>query len=343
MAGSGDVLGRGTVLEGEDGLGDHLTSVGSDDPSTEYLISLLAGENLDETLNILVATRSTVGIKWEGTLIILDTLLNKLFFAEADVGDLGVSIDDTGDGVVVDMTTLADQVLDGGDTLLFGLMGEHGAVNDVTNSVDMRLLGLPRLVNFDLAPLVGLEAGLLKIETTSEWLSTDRQKHDISGHLLVALRATERNGNTLLLVVDTASKSRVDLEVHALLLERLLELGGHLLVEEGADALSVLDDGNLGSETAVNGAHLEADNATTDDDHGLGNLLESESTGRADDVLLVHVKNTRRKLGRLTAGSDDNVLGLDLLGTAFVKIDTNRIGAREFTPASHVVDLVFLE
>lgn len=173
VARSSDILGRGAVLEGEDSLGDHLTGVSANDPSTEYLVCLLAGENLYETLNIIVATRSTVSIKWEGTLIIFDALLNELLLAEADVSDLGVRIDNTGDSIVVDVTAITDNVLDGGNTLLFSLMREHGTVNDVTNSVDMLMLGLPRLVNLDLAPLVGLEASLLKIETAGEWLSAN--------------------------------------------------------------------------------------------------------------------------------------------------------------------------
>lgn len=189
VASSSDILGRGTVLEGENGLGDHFTGVSTNDPGSEYLICLLAGENLHKTLNILVAARSTISIKREGTLIILDALLNELLLAEADVGDLRVSVDDTRNSIVVDMTAFSEQMLNGCDTLFLGFMRKHRTVDDVTNSIDMRMLGLPRLVNFNLAILVSLEACLLQVKTASERPSTDGQKHNISSHLLITLCA----------------------------------------------------------------------------------------------------------------------------------------------------------
>merc|ERR1719223_1138069 len=97
VAGPGDVLGGGTVLHGEHGLADHLASVRADDPGAEHLVGLLAGEDLDQALGLVVAAGSGVGREREHTLSVLDALLLQLLLRETDVGDLREGVDDARD------------------------------------------------------------------------------------------------------------------------------------------------------------------------------------------------------------------------------------------------------
>lgn len=145
-------------------------------------------------------------------------------------------------------------------------------------------------------------------------------------------------------VVNAIDNASVEQELHALLLESVLERFANFSIEEGANALRVLHHSDLCAQTAVDGAHLEADHTTSNDNHLLGDLLHSKSTGGADDVLLVGLE--ARALGEgvgLGASSNDDVLGTDLLGTSGDEIDFDVVGSGELAPALGVGDAVLFE
>ena len=60
----------------------------------------------------------------------------ELLFALADPRDLGVSVDDRWDAVVVNVWVATKHALDSNDALVLSLVREHGAVDDVANSID---------------------------------------------------------------------------------------------------------------------------------------------------------------------------------------------------------------
>ena len=108
VAGSGDVLGSSSVLHREHSLTDHLASVGADDPRTEHLVGLLAGENLYHTLRLIVAASSAIGGEREHTFVVLNALFLELLLGQADVGDFRESVDHAWNAVVVDVAALAE-------------------------------------------------------------------------------------------------------------------------------------------------------------------------------------------------------------------------------------------
>jgi len=55
-------------------------------------------------------------------------------------------------------------LLDGGDSFFFGLMGEHGSGDNVSDSVDVGHGGLPGLVGFDQTSVSCGQTGLLQVE-----------------------------------------------------------------------------------------------------------------------------------------------------------------------------------
>lgn len=78
VASSGNVLARGTVLESQSGLSNHLTGARSNDVGAEKTIGLRIGKNLDETLRVEVGLGSGVGAEGESADLVGDVLALKV-------------------------------------------------------------------------------------------------------------------------------------------------------------------------------------------------------------------------------------------------------------------------
>lgn len=174
-----DILGRSTVFESENTLCNHLTGVGADNVNAEDAVSLLVGEELDHALGVGVGLCARVGGEGEGTDVVLDAGLLELGLVLTDPCDFGVRVHDRGDGVVVDVAVALGDVLDGGDGLFLGLVGEHRAEGAVTDDTDVRDLGAVLLVNDQASTVVGLEANVLKAKTGGVWATTDGDEDDV--------------------------------------------------------------------------------------------------------------------------------------------------------------------
>lgn len=74
VAGSGNVLAGGTVLESQGSLSNHFTGARSDDVGTEQTVSLGIGDDLDETLRVEVGLGTGVGAEGESADLVGDVL-----------------------------------------------------------------------------------------------------------------------------------------------------------------------------------------------------------------------------------------------------------------------------
>lgn len=343
VAGSCNVLCRSLVLDGKNGRSNHLTGVRADDVNTENLVGLLLDEELDDTVGIGVSLGTRVGKEGELAHLVLHTLLLELLLVLSDPSHLGVGVDDSGDGSVVDVSMTSLDDLDSSDTLLLGLVRKHGSESGVTNALDTLAGGVVLVIDNDASALVLLDSDSLEVETAGDGSSTNGNKDDIGIQLslLAALSILdiERDLAVLLLGVNDLGAHT---ELDALLLKGLLEALCDLTVDTGTtDGLQELDNLDLGTETAPDTAHLETDNTGTDDNHLLGDLLELKSTSGADNLLLVDLDT--REGGDLGTSGDDDVLGLNLGLAAVVESDLDSGGAAETTGTLEVVDLVLLE
>jgi hypothetical protein len=84
MASSGQIFGTSSVFNGNDRLSNHFTSIGSNDVSSQNLVRLGIGQDLDETIRRTVSSCSTVGGKGKDTLVEVDTGFLQLFFRLSD-------------------------------------------------------------------------------------------------------------------------------------------------------------------------------------------------------------------------------------------------------------------
>jgi hypothetical protein len=71
------------------------------------------------------------------------------------------------------MTTFAKYVLNSSDTLFFGFVGKHSSLNYISNTVNVRVLGLPVVVSGNDSSLVRLESCLLELQAICVSVSAD--------------------------------------------------------------------------------------------------------------------------------------------------------------------------
>lgn len=146
----------------------------------------------------------------------------------------------------------------------------------------------------------------------------------------------------LLARLVAANNLGVELELKTLLLEDLLGVLGDLGIHTRATNLAEeLDDGDLGAKSRPDGGHLKTNDTTTNDSHGLGNLLEGNSTSAGDDALLINLEAGEG--GGLRSSGDQNVLAADAGLTALVEVDLDLVLVDERTSTLDVLNTVLLE
>ncbi len=129
-------------------------------------------------------------------------------------------------------------------------------------------------------------------------------------------------------------------DLDALTLERLLELGRNRVVFDRHETRQELDDGHIAAEPAKDGREFDADRAASEDDDGLGNVLQADRFVTGDDSLAVD--RDARNAARLRSGGDDNLARRgEHLRLAVSNLDPAL--AREPAAALDPVDLVLLE
>ena len=184
VAGAGDVLGGGAVLEGEGGLGDHLAGVGADDVAAQQPVRLGVGQHLDHALRVEVGLGSRVGAEGERPGLVRDVGLLELLLVLPHPRHLRVRVHHRRDHAVVDVAVPLLDPLDGRHGLLLGLVREHGSEGHIADGSDVRGLGAVLRVDDDAAALVHLETNVLETEAGSVGSATDGDEDHVSIELL---------------------------------------------------------------------------------------------------------------------------------------------------------------
>ena len=223
------------------------------------------GQDLHEAVGLVVDLGPAVGGKGELAGLVGAALGLELLFTAADPGDFGGGVDHAGHQIVVHVTGLAGDQLDAGDGVLLGLVGQHGAVDHVTNGPDTRRRRA-EVVGLQEAPGVGHQAHRLQAQARRIGTPADGQEDPVSGQ---GLGAAARGGLDREVHPGLAGLGAghlgAETEVDALLGQDPLEGLGDLGVHARADAIQVLDHGYLGAQPAPDRAQLEADDAGSDD------------------------------------------------------------------------------
>mmetsp|Transcript_4930 Transcript_4930/g.20106 ORF Transcript_4930/g.20106 Transcript_4930/m.20106 type:complete len:376 (+) Transcript_4930:97-1224(+) len=339
-----DILRASSVLHGEDALAKELARVGSDDVRAEDLVRVLAADELDHPIGVVVGPRAGVGGEGEGADVVFGSGRLDLLLRLTAPRHLGVGVDDARDDVVVDVAHLSGELLHAADPLLLGFVREHGSLDDVSDGEHAGLRrGVRVHVHDHLAALVDLDAGGFEPEAGGERLTARGDQDDVGLDLDgFAPRGGFDGERHPAWRLGRARDLLLHHELEPLLLERALERLAHLGVHRRADVFGELDHGHLRPEAAPHASELEPDDAAADDDHALGHLLQVERPGGGDDRLLVNL-HARERRGFGARGEDD-VLGADRLGGAVLLGDDHLAGCRrERSPTLGVGHLVLLE
>ena len=136
-----------------------------------------------------------------------------------------MGVDDRGNGVVVDVTVSALEDLDRSDTLLLGLVCQHGSESSISDTLDSLDTGVELVVNDDPSLVVHLDTNILEPEVLGDGSSTDSDEDDVSieGLGLATLGSLDVKEDLAVLLLGTNDLG-VDLELESLLGQDLLEV-----------------------------------------------------------------------------------------------------------------------
>mmetsp|Transcript_35773 Transcript_35773/g.66190 ORF Transcript_35773/g.66190 Transcript_35773/m.66190 type:complete len:242 (+) Transcript_35773:232-957(+) len=164
VASASKVFGGSTILHSNDSLVNHLSRVRAEHVNTKKAVSLLASKDLHHAISIIYCPRTAIRHEWEDALVVLNSSFFELLLILAHRGELGMSVDDVGDGLVVDVSTEASHMLNSRNSFFFSLVGKHGTRNRISNGVDVRQVRLKMIVGLD-HPTIHLDTDILKAET----------------------------------------------------------------------------------------------------------------------------------------------------------------------------------
>jgi len=141
-------------------------------------VGLGVGDDLHEAVSVGIRAGPAVGGKGEVADAVLYAGLLQLVLGLAHPGDLRVCVHNGGDGVVVDVSVAASELLRHRDTLLLGLVCEHGSDHHVADREDVALVGLEVSVDLNATTLVNLHTNLLQVEKKEKKVSKKKKKEE---------------------------------------------------------------------------------------------------------------------------------------------------------------------
>ncbi|MNN11351.1 hypothetical protein D3C81_1243060 [compost metagenome] len=126
----------------------------------------------------MVDLRPAVGGEGKLANLVGATFRLELLFGLADAGQFGFGVDHVGNQVVVDLASLADDLLDAGHGFVFSLVREHRPGRHVANHPHARRLGAVALVG-EHAAFVRGEADVFQAKALCIRTATDGHQHVI--------------------------------------------------------------------------------------------------------------------------------------------------------------------
>ena len=199
-----------------------------------------------------------------------------------------------------------------------GIIGLYG----ITHGVDVGVGGLVVAVHADAARLAQLEARVHR--ELGLWRNADAHDDGLGEDEQLALRRAHRDA----LVVDSGDGGR-EVQLHAVIVELLVEDLHHVVVERSEDLVGALDEGDLLARGLEVLSHLDADEAATHHGNALHlvrRLLDGNDVAHvahAEHVVAVDACNALGHDGARAGGEHELVVGflIGLVGGEVVHRD----------------------
>src|SRR5436190_7207446 len=266
-------------------------------------------------------------------------LLFREIFRDADAGELGVGVNDTGNHVVIHVAGLPGDHFDAGDAFFLGLVRQHRARDHVADRVDALDVSAEVLVHFHAAAIVERDAEFFSKNAFGKGTAADGDEHFV-GFEFQFFAALRGGGNRATIFDFHGTDFRLEMESHALGGERFLQQVCQLEIEAECDPREKFEHNYFGAEPTPDRAKFKTDRATANDEKFLRRLLKGERLGAADDYFAVELHVGQ--LDRHAAGGDEDVGCLDLLAVASVRFDHDATRCRDCSQSLKRRDLVSL-
>ncbi len=207
------------------------------------------------------------------------------------------------------MAGMARHHLDCGNTVLLGLVGQHRAVDHVTDGIDILDRCLETRIDLDAAAFGQSDAGLFQPQPVGCRMTADGDKRHI-GLDRLGIAATGRldcQADARLGCLGRFHR-RLQAEAKPLLLRHRGEFLGDLVIHAGQNPRQKLDHLDLGAKPRPDRAELEPDIAGADNDQLLRHFRKRQRTGGADDPGLVDLDPGKARC--VASCCDQDPLGL---------------------------------
>mmetsp|Transcript_30093 Transcript_30093/g.58019 ORF Transcript_30093/g.58019 Transcript_30093/m.58019 type:complete len:248 (-) Transcript_30093:824-1567(-) len=175
VAGTSKIFRRSTILHPDDSLMDHFTGVRAEHVNAKKAIGLLASKHFHHAISIVYRPCAAVRHEGEHALIVFDARFFKFLLILAHRGELGMSVDDIGDSLIIHVTPEASHVLYSCDAFFLSFVSKHGSLDRIPNGVDMRKVCLEVIIGLD-DSTIHLDADVFKTKTLEEGHTANRHQ-----------------------------------------------------------------------------------------------------------------------------------------------------------------------
>jgi hypothetical protein len=324
------------AVEGEDGLADveEFGGTFTDDVDAEQMLGIGIEEKFEAAGSVSPDLPASNLAEVGHANFVGNAFVGQLFFGFTDEGNFGNGVDAVGIVGAVGVDGHAKGV-GGSDAALFhGDGAEAGETNDVANGENVRLLRAVLIVYMDASAVVSVEAGGGEIEIIDIAVTADGVKERFAGDFLFGFEiGNDQMIGSFFDAFDFLIKAKSD----AAVAEVIAKGFDHFGIGEFQEARAFFDQGDTNPESGEHANVLNANDAATDDDHGLGNLGDAENLVAINDGGAI--ERDERRFGGLGTGGDDDVVSFEF-GLAARAFDLNAMRIEEAGGAGDDVDAV---
>ncbi|MND94581.1 hypothetical protein D3C80_868020 [compost metagenome] len=263
MDGQRQIFGVGTHLDGQTDLAQQLTTVGTDDGTTDDAVAVLVEDQLGHTVGAIGGDCTAGSSPGEGSNFEVQALLLGFLLGQTDPGHLWLCVGDGRDHFRVEVVLLAGDDFGRHVAFVHTLVSQHRLTDDVTDGVDVRNVGTQLLVHFDETALVDGNTGFLGVHQLAVRHTTDRDQHVV---------VANRLGRGVLAFVRDVQAVFTGFNCGDLGLQHDVEFLGNALgvdlddvfVRSRYQLIGKFHHVDLGTQGGVNGTHLQTYDAAAD-------------------------------------------------------------------------------
>ena len=165
---------------------NQIGGAGADDVRPQNAISFSVGNNFHQAVGVVGGHGATAGSKRKGANVIGLTGGFDLLFGAADRGDFGVSINDVGNDIVVQLRLVAGDALRHHHPLFRAFVGQHWSAHQIADRPDAWGISGALIVDKHTAALVSLYTAISGQQTIGVGATANTDNQFVEGFRVLA-------------------------------------------------------------------------------------------------------------------------------------------------------------